>query len=138
MTTIHPLLLEGSDMESWNTFIPDLLNQLLNPFNASKVVRDIIRLAPGKYIVILNTSNTVISNLFHELYYDSARIIFSSEFVFDVSIADTTFHKYKVPTPFKTSAPYKMVMNSFILYKGKRTRQFQCELSEVPSPKRCE
>jgi len=128
----HPLLLEGPNMESWNTFIPEMLNQVF----AEPIIKDIIRLSHGKYIVTFNKCNAVISNLFRELYYDSARFVFSSEYVFDVSIADTTIRQYTIPTPFKTSVPYKMVMYPFILYKGKRTRQFQCELSEVPSPKR--
>ena len=135
MTTIHPLLLEGSDLESWKSFIPDMLNDLLNPFNSNRVVQDIIRIDRGKYIVTFNTCNTVMCNLFHELYYDTARFVFSSEFIFDVSIADTTMRRYSIPTPFKTSVPYKQVINSFILYKGKRPHQFPCEISEE-SPKR--
>lgn len=131
---IHPLLLEGPNMESWKTLIPEMLNQLFSP---SKV-KDIIRLGLGKYIVTFDSCNTIIENLFRELYYDSARIVFSSEYVFDVSIADTTMHRYSIPSPFKTSAPYKMVMNPFILYKGTRSRHFKCEYSEVPLPKRCE
>jgi hypothetical protein len=129
---IHPLLLEGPNMESWKTFIPEMLNQLLSPSN----VKDIIRVGLGKYIVTFNSHNTIIENLFRELYYDSARIVFSSEYVFDVSIADTTMHRYSIPSPFKTSAPYKMVMNPFILYKGTRSRHFQCEYSEEPCIKR--
>lgn len=130
MTTIHPLLLEGPDLESWKTFLPDLINDLLNPFNTNTVIRDIIRLDRGKYIITFNSCNSVIGNLFHELYYDSARFIFTSEYVYDVSIADKTMWRYSIPSPFKTSAPYKMILRSIILYKGKRVRQFPCELSE--------
>lgn len=136
MTTIHPLLLQGPQMESWQTFIPEMLNEILNPFNKTLVIREIIRLSPGKYIVTFNTCNTIISNLFHELYYDTARFVFSSEYVFDVSIADITMHRYKEATPFKTAVPYKNVITPFILYKGRRTRQFPCEISEEMSPKR--
>ncbi len=130
MTTIHPLLLEGPDLESWKTFLPELINDLLNPFNTNTVIRDIIRLDRGKYIVTFNSCNSVIVNLFYELYYDSARFIFTSEYVYDVSIADKTMRRYSIPSPFKTSAPYKMILRSIILYKGKRVRQFPCELSE--------
>jgi hypothetical protein len=138
MTTVHPLLLDGPNMESWKTFIPDMLNELLNPFDTIVIIREIIRIGPGKYIVTFNNCNTVICNLVRELYYDTARFVFSSEYVFDVSIADITMHRYTHVIPFKTSAPYKNVINPFILYKGRRPQQFTCEISEDTSPKRHE
>ena len=53
----HPLLLEGTDLCSWETFIPENLNLLFAP-NMSGVVKDIIKLGPGKYIVTFTSANS--------------------------------------------------------------------------------
>ena len=132
MTTIHPLLLEGSSLESWETLIPSFVNELLNPFNTNNIVRDIIKLGPGKYIIILNTVNSIIAGLFRELYSDTARFVFTSEYVYDVSIADVTKRRYVVPSEFKTKAPYLSLSGPIILYKGRRPRQYPCEYYEEP------
>ena len=52
MTTIHPLLLEGPDLESWKTFLPDLINDLLNPFNTNTVCNDQIVVGTKKSMSI--------------------------------------------------------------------------------------
>ena len=125
----HPLLLEGTDLSSWETFIPENLNLLFAP-NMSGVVKDIIKLGPGKYIVTFSTSNSLMCGFYRELYCDSARIIFKSDFVFDVSIADTTIRRYVYAEPFKTSAPYMGLTGPVILYKGPR-RRYMCEYNET-------
>jgi hypothetical protein len=125
----HPLLLEGTDLSSWETFIPENLNLLFAP-NMSGVVKDIIKLGPGKYIVTFTTANSLMCGFYRELYYDSARIIFKSDFVFDVSIADITKRYYLHAEPFKTSAPYMGLTGPVILYKGPR-RRYTCEYNET-------
>jgi len=97
---VHPLLLEGTDLCSWETIIPDNLNLLFAPNMAGGVVRDIIKLAPGKYIVTFNSVNSIMCGLYRELYLDTARIIIKSDFVFDVSLADNTKRQYAEPSPF--------------------------------------
>jgi hypothetical protein len=132
MTTIHPLLLEGSALESWETLIPSFVNELLNPFDKTNIVKDIIRLAPGKYIIMLNATNSIVAGLFRELYSDTARFVFTSEYVYEVSIADVTKQRYLVPSEFKTKAPYYQLTGPIILYKGRRPRQYACEYYEEP------
>ena len=132
MSSIHPLLLEGSAIESWETLIPSFVNELLNPFNTNNIVRDIIRLSPGKYIIILNSTNSIIAGLFRELYSDTARFVFTSEYVYEVSIADVTKQRYLVASEFKTKAPYLSLTGPIILYKGRRPRQYACEHYEEP------
>ena len=121
----HPLLLDGTELHSWETFIPENLNLLFN----SKLVKDIIRLAPGKYIVTFNSVNSILCGLYSELYTDNAKIVFTSDFVFDVSIADISNRRYTVPQPFKTAPPYLGLTGPIILYKGSR-RRFSCEWTE--------
>ena len=131
---VHPLLLEGTDLCSWETIIPDNLNLLFAPNIVGGVVRDIIKLAPGKYIVTFNSVNSIMCGLYRELYLDTARIIIKSDFVFDVSLADTTKRQYAEPSPFKTSAPYNGLTGPIILYKGPR-RRFMCEFTEADMKK---
>ena len=99
-------------------------------FNTS-IIKDIIKLDYGKYIITFNTSNTILISLFHNLYYDTARIVISPDIFYELSIADVTKHRYDVPSEFKTSGPYKKCVKPFILYKKDVPRAFSCELNEV-------
>ena len=129
--TIQPIILEGYDLDSWKCDIRDAFQWIFNPTMDSPIVKDVIKLDAGKYIVTFNTSNTILSSLCHNLYYDTARIVLSPDIYFEISIADVTKHRYDVPSLFKTEGPYKKCVKPFILYKKDVPRAFACELNEV-------
>jgi len=131
MTLIHPLLLEGDNLDSWKFDIPEAFENIFNPEYSYKLVKDIIKLNEGKYIITFNTTNTVLISLFHNLYYDTARIVLSPYIYYEISIADVTKHRYVEPSEFKTTSPYKKCVKPFILYKKDIPRAFSCELNEV-------
>ena len=129
MALSHPLLLVGVNLYTWKFDIPDAFE---NIFNSSTIplVKDIIKLNAGKYIISFNSTNTMLISLFHNLYYDTARIVISKYIYYEISIADVTKQRYVLSSEFKTTSPYKCV-NPFILYKKDIPRAFACELNEV-------
>jgi hypothetical protein len=139
MTTIHPILLIGNSLHDiWRIEIPEAFQSIFNPNNVlmpcsttTSFVKDIIKLDEGKYIVTFNSINSMLISLFHNLYYDTARIVISPEIYYEISIADVTKHRYVLPTKFKTTGPYKKCVKPFILYKRDVPRAFSCELNEV-------
>jgi len=133
---IHPLLLVGDDLDNWKFEISDAFQHIFAPSNVPYLeqkpfTKDVIRLGLGKYIVTFNTSTTMLISLFHNLYYDTARIVIAPDIYFEISIADVTKHRYEIPSQFKTEGPYKKCVKPFILYKKDIPREFSCELNEV-------
>ena len=133
MTTVHPIKLLGDDISTWEEDIPRAINTIFNPYNSNNIVKDIIKLDKGTYIITFNTVTNELLSLFRELYYDTSRIILTSTCYYDISIADKTKHKYIEPNEFKTSGPYEneKYNKPFILYKKNIPRRFPCELNEV-------
>jgi hypothetical protein len=123
----HPLLLVGPDMDLYTSIISNAFQCIFNPDNLqisydsknTSIVRDIIKLDHGKYIVTFNAINTMLASLIHNLYYDTARIVINPDVYYELSIADITKHHYIEPTEFMTVGPYKKYPKPFILYKKK-------------------
>jgi hypothetical protein len=126
MTTIgHPLLLVGPDIDLYARTISDAFHCIFNPTNlkmpldkkSTSVVRDVIKLDHGKYIVTFNAVNSMMLSLFRNLYYDTARFVINPDVYYELSIADITKHHYIEPSEFRTVGPYKKIPSPFILYK---------------------
>ena len=128
---IQPILLVGNNLDNWKFDISDAFQWIFNRLD-SPIVNDVIKIDVGKYIVTFNNGpNVILSSLFHNLYYDTARIVLTPDIYFEISIADVTKQRYDVPSLFKTEGPYKKCVKPFILYKKDVPRAFSCEFNEV-------
>ena len=123
MALSHPLLLVGIDLDTWKFDIPEAFEHIFNT-STTPIVKDIIKLNAGTYIITFNSTNTVLISLFHNLYYDTARIVLSPYIYYEISIADATKRRYIVSSEFKTTSPYKKCVKPFILYKKDIPRAF--------------
>jgi len=132
MSHPHPIMLNGPDIIDWRNYLSCIIEEMFNPLHKIKLINDIIKLGPGKYIITFTSANNCIHSLWKHLYCSNARFIITYDIIFEVSIADTT-KQYSVNTNnFVINAPYEIypIYLPCILYKGYYGGNYTNEYSE--------
>jgi hypothetical protein len=127
-----PILLIGPDVINWKEYLFLIIEEMFNPDHTCKLVNDIIKLGPGKYIITFSCATGFIHSLWKHLYCDTARIIITNDIIFNVSIADTTKQYSMNSNNFVINSSYDNypIIMPCILYKGYSCGNYTNEYSE--------